>query len=182
MKLMELASITTEGPAAIIIAPFDPSIILDVERAILKSTLGLSPQTQGNRIIVKIPSLSQEARVKIKSTNTILYCRNWEQTVEFYRTGLRLPVLSSMEWFVEFKLTETSRVSVADEARTSIRSSGGKGLTLSLQVDDIEQTREELMEAGTTPTPVKEVWGSKVIYIHDPEGNRLEFWSGRAKA
>ena len=120
--------------------------------------------------------------MKIKATNTILYCRNWEQTVEFYRTGLKLPVLSSNEWFVEFKLNGMSRVSVANEARTSIRSSGGKGLTLSLQVDDIEQTRAELMEAGVTPTPVKEVWGSKVIYVHDPEGNRLEFWSGRAKA
>jgi catechol 2,3-dioxygenase-like lactoylglutathione lyase family enzyme len=119
--------------------------------------------------------------VKIKATNTILYCRSWEATVEFYRTGLKLPVLSSNEWFVEFKLNETSRVSVADEARTSIKSSGGRGLTLSLQVDDIEQTRAELIEAGITPTPVKEVWGAKVIYAHDPEGNRLEFWSGRAK-
>jgi predicted enzyme related to lactoylglutathione lyase len=131
---------------------------------------------------ISILSRSQEPRVKIKSTNTILYCRNWEQTVEFYRTGLKLPVLSSTEWFVEFKLNGTARVSVADEARTSIRSSAGNGITLSLQVDDIEQTREELMEAGIIPTPVKEVWGSKVIYVHDPEGNRLEFWSGRAKA
>ena len=120
--------------------------------------------------------------MKIKATNTILYCRNWEQTVAFYRSGLKLPVLASTEWFVEFKLNETSRVSIADEARTSIRSSSGKGITVSLQVDDIEQTRAELIEAGITPTPVKEVWGSKVIYIHDPEGNRLEFWSGRAKA
>ena len=120
--------------------------------------------------------------MKIKATNTILYCRNWEATVKFYTTSLKLPVLSSTEWFVEFKLNERSRVSVADEARTSVKSGEGKGLTLSLQVDDIEQTRAELMEAGITPTPVREVWGSKAIYIHDPEGNRLEFWSGRAKA
>jgi len=38
------------------------------------------------------------------------------------------------------------------------------------------------VEAGFNPTPIKEIWGSKAIYIHDPEGNRLEFWSGRAKA
>jgi catechol 2,3-dioxygenase-like lactoylglutathione lyase family enzyme len=119
--------------------------------------------------------------VKIKSTNTILYCKNWQATVEFYKTTLKLTVLASHEWFVEFKLNESSRVSVADEARTSIKSSAGKGITVSLQVDDIEQTRAELIEAGVTPTPVKEVWGSKVIYVHDPEGNRLEFWSGRAK-
>ena len=119
--------------------------------------------------------------MKIKSTNTILYCRNWQETVEFYRTGLKLLVLSSNEWFVEFKLNEMSWLSVANEARTSIDSSGGKGITVSLQVADIEQTRNELLEAGVTPTPIKDVWGAKAIYLHDPEGNRLEFWSGRAK-
>jgi predicted enzyme related to lactoylglutathione lyase len=119
--------------------------------------------------------------VKIKSTNTILYCKKWEETVEFYRTGLKLLVISSNEWFVEFKLNEMSRVSVANEARTSIKSSGGKGITISLQVVDIEQTRDELIEAGVTPTPIKDIWGAKAIYTHDPEGNRLEFWSGRAK-
>lgn len=124
----------------------------------------------------------EEKHVKIKATNTVLYCKNWQETVEFYRTGLKLLVLSSNEWFVEFKLNEVSRLSIANEARTSIDSSGGKGITVSLQVTDIEQTRNELIEAGITPTPIKEVWGAKAIYVHDPEGNRLEFWSGRAKA
>jgi predicted enzyme related to lactoylglutathione lyase len=119
--------------------------------------------------------------VKIKSTNTILYCKKWEETVEFYRTSLKLLVISSNEWFVEFKLNEMSRVSVANETRTSIKSSDGKGITISLQVADIEQTRDELIEAGVIPTPIKEIWGAKAIYVHDPEGNRLEFWSGRAK-
>ena len=119
--------------------------------------------------------------MKIKSTNTVLYCKNWQETVEFYRTGLKLLVISSNEWFVEFKLNEMSRISVANEARTSIDSSGGKGITVSLQVADIEQTQTELMEAGITSTPIKEIWGAKAIYVHDPEGNRLEFWSGRAK-
>jgi len=90
--------------------------------------------------------------------------------------------ISSNDWFVEFKLNEMCRLSVANESRTSIDSGDGKGITISLQVIDIEQTRAELMEAGIVPTPIKEVWGSKAIYIHDPEGNRLEFWAGRAKA
>ena len=120
--------------------------------------------------------------MNIKATNTILYCRNWQETVEFYRTGLKLLVLSSNEWFVEFKLNELSRLSIANEARTSIDSSGGKGITVSLQVPDLEQTWTELIEAGISPKPIKEVWGAKAMYVHDPEGNRLEFWSGRAKA
>lgn len=119
--------------------------------------------------------------MKVKSTNTILYCKNWQETVEFYRTGLKLLVLSSNDWFVEFKLNEMSRLSVANEARTSIKSGEGRGITVSLQVADIEQTRNELIEAGVTPTPIKDVWGAKAIYVHDPAGNRLEFWSGRAK-
>lgn len=120
--------------------------------------------------------------MKIKAANTILYCKKWDETVSFYRDGLKLLVISSNDWFVEFKLNERSRLSVANEARASIKSGDGKGITISLQVDDIEQTQAELMEAGITSTPIKEVWGSKAIYIHDPEGNRLEFWEGRAKA
>jgi catechol 2,3-dioxygenase-like lactoylglutathione lyase family enzyme len=119
--------------------------------------------------------------VKIKATNTILYCKKWEETVAFYRDGLKLPILSSNDWFVEFKLNEMSRLSVANEARTSINSSDGKGITISLQIADIEQMHADLLTVGITPTPVKEVWGARAIYVRDPEGNRLEFWEGRAK-
>lgn len=120
--------------------------------------------------------------MKIKAANTILYCKKWEETVTFYRDGLKLLIISSNDWFVEFKLNEQSRLSVANEARTSIDSGDGKGITVSLQVADIVQAQAELLEAGITITSIKEVWGSKAIYLHDPEGNRLEFWMGRAKA
>lgn len=65
LKLMELATITTEGPSALVIVPFDVSILQDIEKAILKSSMGLSPQVQGSRIVVKIPPLSQEQREKL---------------------------------------------------------------------------------------------------------------------
>jgi catechol 2,3-dioxygenase-like lactoylglutathione lyase family enzyme len=120
--------------------------------------------------------------MKIKAANTILYCKKWEETVAFYRDGLKLLVISSTDWFVEFKLNESARLSVANEARATIKTGEGKGVTISLQVPDIEEIRAELVENGFSPTPVKEIWGSRAIYVHDPEGNRLEFWSGRAKA
>ena len=59
--------------------------------------------------------------------------------------------------------------------------SDGKGITISLQVANIQQTRAESREAGITPTLFQDVWGAKAIYVYDPEGNRLEFWSGMAK-
>jgi len=68
LKLMELSTIVTEGPIALSITPFDPSTIQDIERATLKSPLGLSPIVQGNRIILKIPPLSIEQREKFIKT------------------------------------------------------------------------------------------------------------------
>lgn len=120
--------------------------------------------------------------MKIKAANTILYCKKWDETVSFYRDDLKLLIISSTDWFVEFKLNEWARLSVANEVRASIKTGEGKGLTISLQVAEIEETHAELIESGLNPGPIKEVWGSKAFYLHDPEGNRLEFWSGRAKA
>ncbi len=64
LKLRELATIMTEGPAALSVTPFDPAVLSDIEKAILKSSLGISPVIQANRIIAKIPPLSQEQREK----------------------------------------------------------------------------------------------------------------------
>lgn len=64
LRLLELATIITEGSSSISISPFDPSVIQDIEKAILKSPLGLTPSTQGTRILIKIPSLNTEQREK----------------------------------------------------------------------------------------------------------------------
>lgn len=64
LRLKELATITTDGASALLIAPFDPSTIIDIEKGILKSPLGISPQTQGVRITIRIPPMSQEQRDK----------------------------------------------------------------------------------------------------------------------
>lgn len=119
--------------------------------------------------------------MKIKAANTILYCKNWQETVAFYRDGIKLLLLSSNDWFAEFKLNEMARLSVADDTRTTVKSGEGRGITISIQVGDVRQVHADLIEAGISPSPIKEVWGSQAIYVHDPEGNRLEFWEGRAK-
>lgn len=64
LKIMELATIMNEGPSALSITPFDPTTITDIEKAILKSPLGINPSTQGTRLIIKLPPLSQEQREK----------------------------------------------------------------------------------------------------------------------
>jgi len=64
LRLLELSTISTEGPSTIVVIPYDASVTQDIEKAILKSPLGLSPAVQGNRIIIRIPNLSTEQREK----------------------------------------------------------------------------------------------------------------------
>lgn len=81
MKLRDIASITTEGADALVVVPFDPSTTTDIEKGILKSPLGLNPQTQGNRMVVRIPPLSQEQREK--------YLKLISQNVEEHKVSIR---------------------------------------------------------------------------------------------
>lgn len=108
---------------------------------------------------------------------TILYCRRWNDTVDFYADGIGLKVLTRKEWFVEFRLSQEARLSVADERSTSVKSSAGLGITLSIHVDDTPAARLELLSRGLSPAELRTVWGSTAFFIRDPEGNRLEFWS-----
>lgn len=55
LKLLELAAITTAGPQNLLIAPFDPSTIKDIEKALLQSNLGANPVIQNNQIFLKFP-------------------------------------------------------------------------------------------------------------------------------
>ncbi len=110
--------------------------------------------------------------------NTILYCGKWEETLRFYRSLLDNPGDWLAEWCVEFSISETARLSVADENRASIRSAGGKGLTLSIRVRNIDREWTRLQEAGLVPDAIRRhPWGAKVFYLHDPEGNRIEIWT-----
>lgn len=113
----------------------------------------------------------------ILGSNTILYCRRWNDTVDFYAAGIGLRVLTRNEWFVEFRLSEEARLSVADEGSTSVKSSEGRGITISIHVDDARAARLQLLSRRLSPGELRSVWGSTAFFIRDPEGNRLEFWS-----
>lgn len=60
--LMQLASISIPEPRSILIKPFDPSTLKDVERAILASDLGLTPNNDGKSIHLNLPPLNEERR------------------------------------------------------------------------------------------------------------------------
>jgi ribosome recycling factor len=63
--LKGLANISTPDPKTIAIHPWDPSVINEVERAILKSGLGLTPMNDGKIVRMQIPPLTAERREEL---------------------------------------------------------------------------------------------------------------------
>jgi len=60
--LVQLASTTVPEPRLLVVKPFDKNIAKDIERAILKSDLGLMPNSDGVLIRIPIPPLTEERR------------------------------------------------------------------------------------------------------------------------
>jgi len=63
--LKQVASVTVPEARLIVIHPYDPSILGDVEKAILKSDLGITPNSDGKVIRLAIPSLTEERRKEL---------------------------------------------------------------------------------------------------------------------
>jgi ribosome recycling factor len=62
LRIKEMATITTDGPRMIIISPFDPSVIRDLEKGINGANLGYTGSSDGNIIRINIPPLTAERR------------------------------------------------------------------------------------------------------------------------
>jgi ribosome recycling factor len=60
--LNQVASLSVPDPVTIAIAPWEPGILGDIEKAILKSNLGLTPNNDGKVIRLNIPPLTEDRR------------------------------------------------------------------------------------------------------------------------
>lgn len=63
--LLQLASISVPEARLIVIKPHDPSTIKAIEKAVLTSDLGLTPNNDGKVIRLNIPSMTEESRRKM---------------------------------------------------------------------------------------------------------------------
>ena len=71
--LSNIAHITIPEGQLIVIQPFDPSSLEFIEKAIIASDLGITPNNDGNVIRLNIPSLTEERRKELmKNVNKII--------------------------------------------------------------------------------------------------------------
>ena len=63
--IKQLASVGAPEPTQIVIRPYDPGTIKDIEKSIGASDLGFNPQNDGRLIRINIPALSTDVRRKM---------------------------------------------------------------------------------------------------------------------
>lgn len=64
-RLRDMAGISTPDPKLILIQPWDPTAIPEIEKAIIQTQLGITPTTDGKVLRLPIPELSEERRVDL---------------------------------------------------------------------------------------------------------------------
>ena len=71
--LNQVAAISTPDAKSFLIAPWEASILKEIETAIIKSDIGMTPMNDGKAIRLKVPDLTEERRKElVKQTKKIV--------------------------------------------------------------------------------------------------------------
>jgi ribosome recycling factor len=79
--LNQLANLTTPDPRLIVVAPYDKGGIADIEKAIHKADLGLTPSNDGKVVRVPVPPLTEERRKE--------FVKHVHRLAEDHKVGVR---------------------------------------------------------------------------------------------
>lgn len=110
--LMQLASISVPEARQICIKPYDKSCLGAIEKAIFESNIGLTPNNNGEVIILNIPPLTEETRKEyVKQVKTIA-----EET----RIALRNIRANANNDIKKLELTEDEKHAQSDEIQELI--------------------------------------------------------------
>ena len=63
--MQQLANITVPEARTLVIAPWEPSLVKEIEKAIMNSDLGITPNNDGRNIILNFPELTEDRRKEI---------------------------------------------------------------------------------------------------------------------
>jgi ribosome recycling factor len=81
MPINQLAQVSTPEAQLILISPYDPSVLKEIEKALRTSDLGFNPQTDGKVIRVPVPPMTEERRRDV--------VRHLNKVLEEHRTAIR---------------------------------------------------------------------------------------------
>jgi len=108
MPINQLGALTVPDPTIIVVAPWDPSAVPLVDKAIRTSDLGLNPSTDGKVIRIPIPPLNEERRKEL--------VKHLHKVLENHRTAVR-NIRRDIKEAVE-KLEKEKKISEDERKRT----------------------------------------------------------------
>ncbi len=79
--LNQMAQLSAPEPQLIVISPYDPTVLKEVEKAIQTASLGFNPISDGKVIRVPIPPMTEERRRDV--------CKHINKVLEEHRTAVR---------------------------------------------------------------------------------------------
>lgn len=79
--ITQLAQVSTPEPQLIVISPYDPTILKEIEKAIQTSELGFNPLSDGKVVRVPVPPMTEERRRDV--------CKHLNKVLEEHRTAVR---------------------------------------------------------------------------------------------
>lgn len=81
MPLNQLSSVHSPDPQLLTVQPFDPGILVEIDKAIRSAGLGLNPQNDGKIIRIPVPPLTEERRKEM--------VKHLHKILEDHRTAIR---------------------------------------------------------------------------------------------
>jgi ribosome recycling factor len=81
MPINQLAQVSSPEAQLILVAPWDPTVIKDVEKAIRASDLGFNPISDGKVLRIPVPPMTEERRREV--------CKHLGKVLEEHRTAIR---------------------------------------------------------------------------------------------
>ena len=79
--ISQLAQVSTPEAQMIVISPWDPTVLKEIEKALRLSDLGFNPQTDGKVIRVPVPPMTEERRRDV--------CKHLNKILEDHKTSVR---------------------------------------------------------------------------------------------
>ncbi len=113
MPLNQVATLTIPESRMIVIQPWDPQVLPGIEKAILKSNLGLTPASDGKVIRISVPQLTEERRKEL--------VKQVKKTCEDFRVNIRNSRRDAIDHFKKMKkdkeISEDDLFKYQDEAQ-----------------------------------------------------------------
>jgi ribosome recycling factor len=79
--ISQLAQVSTPEPLLILISPWDPTVLKEMDKALRTADLGFNPQSDGKVIRVPVPPMTEERRREV--------CKHINKVLEEHRTAVR---------------------------------------------------------------------------------------------